>query len=141
MSRNEKLYRLLLTAWDDGTPFWGVVQELILLNHWDTIDVSISVGEEKSRCLTTIQKAQELTWDLLQRDLVYINRTRGWPPPSSDIAVVTKAEWSKIIADNQNWIGPLEKGPFAVYFSICSTIPGASITRESVLPSRAASGY
>lgn len=129
--RNEKLYRMLLIAYDDnGSAFWSFVQELFSINHWND---TVSDDEADAAYLAAIPETQELVRELLRRGLVYITRTHGFPPPSIGTLVVTEAEIEDIIADQQNWIGPLGEGNSAIYYSLCSTIPGASITRDSVL--------
>jgi hypothetical protein len=81
MDRNEKLYRMLMTAYDDnGDPFWGILQELASINHWND-DTFASTGDEaraEAALLETVPEAQELMRELLRRGLVYITRTKGW---------------------------------------------------------------
>ncbi len=132
---NEKLYRMLMTAYDDrGDPFWGILEELALINHWndDTFASGRDEAKAEAALVETIPEAQELMRELMERGLVYITRTQGWPPPSSGVARVTAGEVEAIIADAQNWLGPLVEGPDANYYSFCSTIPGETITQESV---------
>lgn len=130
VDRDEKLYRMLQMAYDDhGSPFWGFVQELFSINHWDE---TVPDDEADAAYLATIPETQELMRELLRRGLVYVTRAQGFPPPSSGTSVVTKAEVERIIADRQNWAGPLGEGASAVYYSLCSAIPGASIIRDSV---------
>lgn len=131
---DEKLYRMLQVAYDDdGSPFWGFVQELLSINHWDE---TVPDDEAEAVYLATIPETQELMRELLQRGLVYMTRTQGFPPPSSGTTVVTEAEVDGVIADPQNWIGPPDEGASAIYYSLCSAIPGASIPRDSVRPPR-----
>ncbi len=119
----------MLTAYDDyGDPFWGFVQELVLINHWDDLNGTLP----DKLFYETIPEAQELMRELLQRGLVYITRIHGYPPPTTGRFVVTEKEVEAIVADTQNWVGPIDEGPSAIYYCFCSTMPGVSITEDSL---------
>lgn len=133
--RNEKLYRMLMTAYnDDGSDFWGIIVELALTNHWGdgTFAPTSDEARAEAALLETIPEAQELMRELLRRGLIYVARVYGYPPPSRGRSAVTEAEAETIINDIQSWIGPQDEDPSAIYYRFCSTIPGETITRDSV---------
>lgn len=131
LTRDEKLYRMLITAYDErGDPFWSFVQELVSINYWDN-----PVPDEYADAVyqATIPEAQSLMHELMQRGLVYVTRSYGFPPPSSGQFRVADAETGYVVADPQNWLGPQYEGPAALYYQFCSIVPGEAITRDSVL--------
>lgn len=117
-------------AYDDhGDPFWSFVQEIFSINHWDDI---IPHNEAEAVLLAMVPEAQSLMRELLQRGLVFITRTHGFPPPSSGQFAVTEEEVEGIILDTQNWMGPIGEGPSAIYYSFCSAISAESITEDNI---------
>ena len=130
ISRGEKIYRMLMVAYNEvGEPFWSFVQELFSINYWNN---TISDSEADVLYQATIPEAQELMRELMRRGLAYVTRRYGFPPPSSSPFVVAEGEAEYIIADPQNWVGPLVKGPSAVYYKFCTTVPSKTITRDTV---------
>ena len=134
IDRNEKLYRMLMTVYDvNGDPFWGVVQELAAIIHRNDDTFSTRGDKADAAFIEAIPEAQGLMQELLKRGLVYVTRRYGYPPPSYKEEILTKAEAEKIMCDVQSWMGPIKEGPLVTYYRFCSTVPGKSITRDSIL--------
>ena len=132
VTRDEKLYRMLMTAYDEhGDPFWGFVQELFLINYWNN---PIPDADAEMVYQATVPEAQELLRELLRRGFVYAVRIYGYPPPSSERFMVAQEELQYVVADTQNWLGPLVEGPSALYYRFCSAVPSEAITRDHVVP-------
>ena len=130
VTRDEKLYRMLMTAHDEhGDPFWGFLQELFSINYWNN-----SIPEDQADAVyrATIPEAQSLLRELYHRGFVFISRQYGYPPPSSRQFKVTEEEAEYVMADPQNWLGPELEGPAATCYHFCSNVPGETISRETI---------
>ncbi len=127
-SNNHKYYRILMEAYNDGSPFWDIVQELIEVNHWGTLTDPISDEARQARHLAIAEQAQELTQNLLVWGLVTVTRTE---PPSRRDYVVTGREVEEAVAKINNWIIPLGERSVP-YYSLRSNISARLLTENSL---------
>lgn len=129
---------MMMTAYDDdGSDFLGFVIEITWIKHWDDGTFASASPADKAEVALreTIPEAQELMRELLQRGLVYIKHVRGYlgtPKGRSVMTISEEAEIERVIADTKNWIGSSDEGPEATHYRFCSTIPGKTITRDSI---------